>query len=313
MKRPANQKISILFLGSRHLARSRMAAALVNCLFAETCIALSAGVSPSLPHPAATQVMTEIGIAIDSVPPRSLVRSLRQMPKMDFVIDLSADAAELSLPASAVVGERLYWPTPVTIAASETWASAADKARSTRDYLIVRILDWAKSHGWKQSTRLPAAVRDHLSICITLPDEAPAPEQPTAEPPAAEVPAPAAATIVFTAAPVVKVDAPPVVDGLRVTEYVTAKANKLKDSNGSRDPGMRLQFLSVLRDKCKQIAISLPIGKFKRMGAATSKEMIAAETGSGKDVFVRGGDPGTCPEALLKAADDHATNRPPTV
>lgn len=84
-------KKSILFICVHNSARSQMAEGLVNALHGDRFEAASAGVSPTRVHPAAIQVMAEIGIDISAHRSKSLAE-IEGRP-FDLVVMVCEDKA----------------------------------------------------------------------------------------------------------------------------------------------------------------------------------------------------------------------------
>ena len=85
-------KKRVLFLCTANSARSQMAEGLVNHLFGDRIAAFSAGTQPSFVHPAAIEVMKEIGIDISGHRSKNL--SAFDGQAFDAVITLCGSANE---------------------------------------------------------------------------------------------------------------------------------------------------------------------------------------------------------------------------
>jgi protein-tyrosine-phosphatase len=331
MKSQQSVKVAILFLSSMHQVRSRIASTWLNLLYPSYTTALSAGVTPNPFSPLAGRVMAEAGIAIDSVAPRTVVRALRQLPKFEYVIDLSDEAEALALPNSAAVVHRQRWPVPALASEAASADDTLNSIRMVRDALLSMILQWADANGWRERDDLPVVVRHMVAeqrsqlkaarvaaenaARAALPKAAPQPKE--SPQPSLKKPAPAVipearkdvAAPVSSAhriVPVVRTEVRPVSsgeNGTTVLECVmTNNSNEVKKAVGSSDPDLRAQFLGFLRFKSRQISQGLPIGAFSRMEAYTVREVIVAEARRFDGIFVRSSNRDMDPEMVLNDA-----------
>lgn len=124
----------ILFLCVHNAARSQLAEGLTRAFAPPGVTVWSAGTESGRVHPAAIQVMDEIGVDIRA----QTSKALRDVPwrEADTVVTLCAEGADV---CPAVPGDvrRMHWPLPDPTAAPEP--DRLRVFRETRDEILRRL------------------------------------------------------------------------------------------------------------------------------------------------------------------------------
>lgn len=133
-------KPKVLFLCTGNSARSQMAEGLARELSGGRLEVFSAGTHPAgRVHPAAVEVMAELGIDISSARPKKI----EDLPVCDFdwVITV-CDQANQECPLWLGSGRRLHWSIPDPAAVEGTDEQIREAFRVARDDLKARISHW---------------------------------------------------------------------------------------------------------------------------------------------------------------------------
>lgn len=131
---------TVLFLCTGNSARSQMAEGLARHLAGDRLEVFSAGTHPAARvHPAAVEVMAELGIDISSARPKKI----EDLPvsEFDWVITV-CDQANQECPLWLGAGRRLHWSIPDPAAVEGTEDDIREAFRAARDDLKARISDW---------------------------------------------------------------------------------------------------------------------------------------------------------------------------
>jgi len=129
-------KKTVLFLCTHNSARSQMAEGLLRLLYGNRYEAFSAGVEPTHVHPAAIQVMNEIGVDMSNHRSKSIEEF--QEKTFDYVVTVCSHAKETCpfFPGKQVLHQGFDDPAAFASSSDET----IQKFRNIRD----EIHEWIK-------------------------------------------------------------------------------------------------------------------------------------------------------------------------
>ena len=129
-------KKTVLFLCTHNSARSQMAEGLLRLLYGNRYEAFSAGVEPTRVHPAAIQVMNEIGVDMSNHRSKSIEEF--QEKTFDYVVTVCSHAKETCpfFPGKQVLHQGFDDPAAFASSSDET----IQKFRNIRD----EIHEWIK-------------------------------------------------------------------------------------------------------------------------------------------------------------------------
>lgn len=133
--------MKILFMCVANSARSQIAEGLAKSIFGDRAEIQSAGSNPSKVNPFAIEVLTEIGIDIQS----HFSKSIDQLPlgfleHLDYVITLCAEEVCPVLPSQKA--KRLHWPLPDPAGKGGTEAEELNRFREIRNEVRKRLLEF---------------------------------------------------------------------------------------------------------------------------------------------------------------------------
>lgn len=139
----------VLFLCSRNSARSQMAEAFLNFHGKGLFEAHSAGLEPSVIHPATLQVMMERGIDLETLGHRSkgIWDEFISMHVMVGYLVTVCDRAEARCPIYPGPHIREYWDIEDPAEATGSEEFILEKFRDARDLIEKRVLRFLVEHG----------------------------------------------------------------------------------------------------------------------------------------------------------------------
>ncbi|MCD8553781.1 arsenate reductase ArsC [Seleniivibrio sp.] len=129
----------VLFVCVHNSARSQMAESFLNGLSGFS--AHSAGLEPGSLNPFVVRAMAEVGVDISCNRTKSVTEFLGQ--DFDYVIAVCDKEAADRCPVVPVSGEKMHWEFPDPSSFQGTDEQKLAFARTVRDAIQKKILDWA--------------------------------------------------------------------------------------------------------------------------------------------------------------------------
>jgi len=147
--------LRVLFVCTHNGARSKIAEEFAKLSAGGRIEAHSASFESENIGPIPISVMTEIGIALQSSPPKSIFEVVKDNESFDYVIALCDPASPEHVPIFLSAVDKLYhkatkrlnWSIPNFRSISGTDEDKKTKARQIRDEIKTKVLDFIAQHG----------------------------------------------------------------------------------------------------------------------------------------------------------------------